>query len=344
MSVLPSPRGPETFWLDNGAVVMRNDTRFHGKSLKNGGTTLQGVVAAIKEIEALYTGMDPKFLTVNTRVSPTFVKELLSLLPEHVKVVGMPDFIGLAEESGAVVAMPYSDGVGSGDSVKVTFKLHNASGQTGLPGKINWTLPPGWTSSPSEWNHGPVPLGSNLKQVVTFTPPVGTTTGSVSIVYQDSRFRWKKELNLTTFPNATTVTDCESAAGWTALNGASVTMDREMIKVTPQTAWTRSDYFGSGRAVVNTGRVTFPLKQIDFSRKPILKITTPDLNGSGAIIGLLNAKGVWKKCAEGGVGTCSIDLAPVTKWDGTQEVALTLDPATRFGSLVRIRSIKVCYP
>jgi hypothetical protein len=344
MSVLPSLRGPETFWLDNGAVVMRNDKRFHGKSQKNGGTTLQGVVDAIKEIEAQYPGMDPKFLTVNTRVSPTFVKEILSLLPEHVKVVGMPDFIGLAEESGAVVALPYSDGVGSGDSVKVKFQLHNASGQTGLPGKITWTLPPGWKSSLSEWNHGPVPVGSNLKQVVTFTPPAGTTNGSSSFVYQDSRFRWKKEFFLTTYPKGSTVTDCDSTAGWTAANGAAVTMDRDMIKVTPKTVRTRSAYFGSGKSFANTGRVTFPLQQIDFSRKPILKITIPDLNGSGTTIGLLNAKGVWKKYAEGGLGTSSIDLAAVTQWTGTQEVTLTLDPATRYGSLVRIRSIKVCYP
>ena len=344
MSVLPSVRGPETFWLDNGAVVMRNDKRFHGKSQKNGGTTLQGIVDAIKEIEEQYPGMDPKFLTVNTRVSPTFVKELQSLLPEHVKIVGMPDFIGLAEESGAVVAMPYSDGVGSGDRVKVKFQLHNASGLTGLPGKITWTLPPGWTSSPSEWNHGSVPVGSNLKQVVTFTPPAGLTNGSVSIVYQDSRFRWKKEFSLTTYLKSTTVTDCDSEAGWIASNGASVTMDRDMIKVTPKAVRTRSEYFGSGRGVANTGRVTFPVKQIDFSRKPILKITTPDLNGSGTTIGLLNAKGVWKKCAEIGVGTCSIDVATITQWTGTQDGILTLDPTTRFGSLVRIRSIKVCYP
>lgn len=344
MSVLPSTRGPETYWLDNGAVVVRNDSRFHGKSQKNGGTTLQGIVAAIKEIVAQYPGKDPKFLTCNTRVSPTFVKELQSMLPENVMIVGMPDFIGLAEEAGAVVAVPYSDGVGSGDSVKVKFQLHNPSGQTGLPGKITWTLPPGWTSSPADWDHGPIPVGSNLKRVVTFTPPGGSTNGSASFVYQDSRFRWKKGFSLTTYPRTTTVTDCDSVAGWTASNGASVAMERDMIKVTPQKARTRSDYFENGRSVADTGRVTFPLKQIDFSRKPILKITIADLNGSGTTIGLLNSKGVWKQYAEIGQGASSIDLATVTQWAGTQDVTLTLDPATRFGSLVRIRSIKVCYP
>jgi hypothetical protein len=344
MSVLPSVRGPETFWLDNGAVVVRMDSRFHGKSQKNGKTTLQGIVSDIKEIEEQYPGMNPKFLTCNTRVSPTFVKELQGMLPEKVVVVGMPDFIGLAEESGALVAMPYSDGVGSGDSVKAKFQLHNASGQTGKPGKVTWTLPPGWTSSPAEWDHGPVPLGSNLKQVVTFTPPEGTTNGSALIVYQDSRFRWKKDFPLTTYPKAVTVTDCDSTAGWTALKGAAVSMERDMVRITPQTARTRTDYFESGRSVANSGRVTFPLKQIDFSRKPILKITVPDLNGSGTTLGLLNEKGVWKKCAEAGVGTCSIDLATVTKWAGIQDITLTLDPVTLFGSLVRIRNIKVCYP
>ena len=96
--------------------------------------------------------------------------------------------------------------------------------------------------------------------------------------------------------------------------------------------------------MANTGRVTFPLKQIDFSRNPILKITLPDHNGNGTTIGLLNEKGVWKKCAEISEGTSSIDLATVTKWAGRQTITLTLDPVTRFGSLVRIRNIKVCYP
>jgi hypothetical protein len=344
MSVLPSPRGPETFWLDNGAVVVRNDKRFHGKSQKNGGTTHQSILAGIKEIEAEFPGIDPKFLTINTRVSPTFVKELMGMLPKHVMVVGMPDFIGLAEESGAVVAMPYSDGVGNGDQMKVKFQLHNPSGHTGKPGIVTWTLPAGWTASPKEWNHGPVPLGSNLKQVVTFTPPVGITNGTATFVYQDSRFGWKKEFSLTTYPQSTTFTDCESTEGWTASNGALLTMERDMIKVTPQTTRTRSDYFESGRSVINTGRVTFPLKQIDFSRKPILKITLLDLNGNGTIIGFLNDKGVWKKYAEVGQGTCSVDLATLTKWVGKQDLTLTLDPSTRFGSFVRVRNIKVCYP
>ncbi len=344
MSTLPSPRGPETYWLDNGAVVVRNDKRFHGKSQKNGKTTQQGILSDIKEIEAEYPGLDPKFLTINTRVSPTFVKELMGMLPKNVEVVGMPDFIGLAEESGALVAKPYSDGVGAGDSVKVRFQLHNPSGQSGKPGKVTWTLPSGWTSSPAEWDHGPVPQGSNLKQVVTFTPPAGTSPGNARIVYQDSRFRWKKDFSLTTYPKAVNVTDCDSTTGWTALNGASLTVDRDMIKVTPPAGRTRSDYFESGRSVAKSGRVTLPLKQIDFSCKPILKITVPDLNGSGTIIGLLDEKGVWKKCGDAGVGTTSIDLAAITKWKGTQEITLTLDPVTLYGSFARVRNIKVCYP
>ena len=344
MSTMPSPRGPETYWLDNGAVVMRNDKRFHGKSQKNGKTTHEGILSDIKEIEAAYPGLDPKFFTINTRVSPTFVKELMGMLPKHVEVVGMPDFIGLAEESGAVVAKPYSDAVGAGDSVKVRFQLHNPSGQSGDAGKVKWTLPPGWTSSPAEWDHGPVPLGSNLQQVVTFTAPAGASSGSANIVYQDSRFRWKKDFSLTVYPKADTITDCDSTTGWTALDGASVTMDRNMILLTPQTARHRSEYFGSGRAVGKSGRVTIPLKQIDFSRNPILKVTVPDLSGSGTVIGLLDEKGVWRKCGEASVGTTSIDLAAVTKWKGSQEITLTMDPVSLYGRFVRVRNIMVCYP
>ena len=345
MSVTPTARGPETFWLDNGAVVVRNDSRFHGNSQKNGKTTLQGIVAAIKEIVAQYPGIDPKFLTCNTRVSPTFVKELQSLLPANVMIVGMPDFIGLAEESGALVAVPYSDGVGSGDSVKVSFELHNASGATGQAGKVTWTLPPGWKSSSSEWNHGPIPVGSNLKHVVTFTPPEGITSGTVSIGYKDSRFRWKKEFFLTTYPQSATVTDCHSAEEWNASGGASVSLDRSMIKITPRLIQARCDFFGKNRVEMNNGRVTFPLPNLDFSRKPILKIHVPDQGSEGTTVGILDEKGAYKKgAALNGVGTFSIDLNALTKWSGTRKVTLAIDPCRNFGRYVRIRSLKVCYP
>ena len=250
-----------------------------------------------------------------------------------------------AEESGALVAVPFSDGVGSGDSIKVSFELHNAVGTTGGAGKVTWTLPAGWKASPEAWSHGPVPAGSNLKQVVTFTPPEGMTKGAVSISYKDSRFPWEKEFFLTTYPRGSTVTDCHSAEDWTVSVGASVSMDRGMIKIAPQSARARCDYFAANRMGKDTGRVTLPLKKIDFSRKPILKITIADQDGDGTVIGLLDEKSGWKKCVEtSGVDTCSIDLATVTKWDGVKEVTLTLDPVTKFGSYSRIRSIKVCYP
>lgn len=344
MSLLPGAHGPETSWLDNGTAMVRMDERFHGKSQKNGKTTPESVLTSIQEIVAKYPGKDPKFLTINTRLSPTMVKTIQGLLPANVQIVGMPDFIGLATESGAVAAVPFSDGVGSGDSLKVSFDLHNALGATGRPGKVTWTLPAGWKASPAEWSHGPVLTGSNLKQVVTFTPPEGMTSGTVSIGYKDSRFQWEKELLLTTYPKGITVSDCQFAEGWTASGGASVGMDRGLIKITPSKGRDRYEYF-MDRVDKPTGRVTLALKQIDFSRKPILKINIADQNGVGTIIGLIDEKQAWKRCLEtGGDDIFSIDLATVTKWNGLKDTTLTLDPVTKFGSYCRIRSIKVCYP
>jgi len=344
MSLLPGGHGPETYWLDNGTAVVRMDEHFHGKSQKNGKVTPESVITSIQEIMAQYPGKDPKFLTFNTRVSPTMIKTIQRLLPANVQIVGMPDFIGLATESGAVAAVPFSDGVGSGDSLKVSFEIHNALGETGDAGKVTWILPTGWTSSPVEWSHGPVPAGSNLKQVVTFTPPEGMTSGKVSIGYKDSRFRWEKEFFLATYPKGITVSDCQSAEGWTAAGGASVGMDRGLIKITPQKGRNRYEYF-MDRVGKATGRVTLALKQVDFSRKPVLKINFADQDGAGTIVGLLNEKQAWKKCIEtGGVDVFTIDLATVTNWNGVKDMTLTLDPVTKFGSYSRIRSIKVCYP
>jgi len=344
MSILSGGGASENYWLDNGCPVVRLDHKLYSVWGHDGKSTPESIVETIKVCAAKHPEKGPYFLTVNCRFAPTFLKAVQDQLPANFVVVGMPDFIALAQEAGAVVALPISDAVGSGDSLKVSFELHNASGTTGDPGKVSWTLPPGWKSSPEAWVHESVPQGGNLKKIVIFTPPAGMTLGTAVIGYKDSRFGWDKEISLTTYPQGITVSDCDSTNGWTAVDGAAVCMERGMIKITPKTALSRHDAT-SGTKIQNNGRVTFSMKQINFSRKPILKINIPDQDSSATKIGVTNEAGQYKPCATfGGVGTCSIDLSAVTKWIGTKNLTLNIDPATSHGSYVRIRSIKVCYP
>ena len=66
---------------------------------------------------------------------------------------------------------------------------------------------------------------------------------------------------------------------------------------------------------------------------------------SSALAGVTDETGQYKQLATAGApGTCSIDLSAVTKWTGTKDLTLCIDPAAGYGSYVRIRSIKVCYP
>ncbi len=345
MSVLPSgTNASETYWLDNGCPVVRLDRGLFSVWQADGKSTPESIVAAIKAAAAKKPVKGPQFLTCNCRFAPTFLKAVQELLPENIVVVGMPDFIALAQEAGAVTALPFSDAVGSGDSINVSFELHNASGTTGRKGKVSWTLPPGWKSSMDAWVHEAVPQGGNLKKIVTFTPPAGMTSGTAVIGYKDSRFDWDNEIILTTYPQGITVSDCVSTEGWTATNGAAVCVDRGMLKITPKTVIGRHDY-SSGTRIENNGRVSCALKQIDFSRKPVLKINIPDQDSSGTRIGVTDETGQYKQCASTSVpGTCSIDLSVVTKWTGTKDLTLNIDPATGHGRYVRIRSIKVCYP
>jgi hypothetical protein len=339
MSVLPDgTNASETYWLDNGCPVVRLDRGLFSVWQSDGKSTPESIVASIKAAAAKHPEKGPQFLTCNSRFAPTFLKAVQELLPENVAMVGMPDFIALAQEAGAVTALPFSNAVGSGDSLKVSFELHNASGTTGKAGKMSWTLPPGWKSSPEAWAHEAVPQGGNLKKVVTLTPPVGMTSGTAVIGYKDSRFGWEKELCLTTYPHGTRVSDCESTEGWTAKDGAAVCVDRGMLKITPRTVLGRHDAT-SGTKIENNGRVSCPLKQIDFSRKPFLIINIPDQDSSGTKIGVTDGAGQYKECKLIGG---SIDLSAATKWTGTQDLTLSIDPATSHGKYVRIRSIKVC--
>ena len=345
MSVLPgATNASETYWLDNGCPVVRLDRGLFSVWQADGISTPESIAAAIKAAAAKHPEKGPQFLTCNCRFSPTFLKEVQELLPENVVIVGMPDFIALAQEAGAVTALPFSNAVGSGDSIKVSFELHNAAGATGSKGKVSWTLPPGWTSSPETWAHEAIPKGGNLKKTVTLTPPAEMTSGNAVIGYRDSRFGWKKELILTTYPHGASVSDCQSMEGWTATNGAAVCVDRGMLKITPKTVLGRHDYM-LGTRIENNGRVSCALKQIDFSRKPVLKINIPDQDSSGTRIGVTDETGQYRQCASTSVpGTCSIDLSAVTKWTGTKDLTLSIEPATGHGRYVRIRSVKVCYP
>ena len=345
MSVLPNGSAAyETYWLDNGCPIVRLDRGLFSVWGHDGKSTPESIVASIKAAAAKHSEKGPQFLTCNSRFSPTFLKLVKELLPENVVLVGMPDFIALAQEAGAITALPFSNAVGSGDSIKVSFELHNASGTTGSPGKVTWTLPPGWKSSPETWVHESVPKGGNLRKIVTLTPPAEMTSGTAVFAYKDSRFGWGKEMFLTTYPHGTSVTDCESTEGWKATDGAAVCLERGMIKLTPKTVLGRHDAT-SGTRIENNGRVSFALKQIDFSRKPILKITIPDQDSSATKIGVTDESGQYKQCSPSGEGkTSSIDLSAATKWTGTKDITLSIDPATSHGKYVRIRSIKVCYP
>jgi GxGYxYP putative glycoside hydrolase C-terminal domain len=345
ISVLPSEtKSSETYWLDNGCPVVRLDGGLFSVWQKDGKSTPESLVASIRAAADKHPEKGPQFLTCNSRFSPTFLKAVHDLLPANVVMVGMPDFIALAQEAGAVNALPFSNAVGSGDDIKVTFELHNASGATGDAGTVSWTLPPGWKSSPDSWRHGSVPQGTCLKQTVTWTPPANLTSGTVLIGYGDSRFAWKKELALTTYPQAANVSNCESLNGWTATDGASILIDRGMLKVVPRVGLERHD-FTNGERIPNNGRVSCALKQIDFSRKPVLKINFPDQDSHGSKIGLIDEVGQYKECANFSVvGVCFIDLSSATKWTGTKDLTLCIDPASGYGRYARIRSIKVFYP
>lgn len=344
MSILPNGTHPsETYWLDNGCPVIRLDRGLFSVWGKDGKSTPESIVAALKAAAAKTPLKGPQFLTCNSRFSPTFLKKVKELLPPNFEIVGMPDFIALAQEAGAVTAVPFSGAVGGGDSIKVSFELHNPAGTTGDPGKVTWTLPPGWKSSPEVWDHASVPQGGSLKKTITFTPPADMTAGTAVIGYKDSRFGWDKEIALTTYPHGATVSDCESVEGWKVSEGATVGIDRGMIRITPKTALSRHDSRTAPR-IENNGRASFTLKQVDFSRKPVLKITIPDQDSSAIRIGVADEAGQYKQCQPSiSDKTYSIDLEAATKWTGTKDLTLMIDPALGYGSYVRIRSIKICY-
>ena len=332
----------ETFWLDNGMPVVRMVREL--RLWENNGVSTPEVIAAnIQATAAQQPGNGPKFITANSRLSPTVYKAVMDLLPANFVNVGTPDFIGLAEEAGAVAVVPYADAVGSGDSVKMSIELHNVSGATGGAGTVSWALPPGWSSSPAQWTHGAVTQGSNLKQVVSFTPPAGMSTDSAAITFSDSRFTWSKQVVLATYGDGRTVTDCESTSGWISSGSASVAMDGGMLKVTPMQGMTRWEY-RNGTQIANNGRLSFPIGNVDFTRGPVLTINLADSDVPSSAIGVTDSDGNYKQLVSAGYPRIyTVRLATQTGWTGLKNLQLNIDPVKTYGHSISLQAVKLSY-
>ncbi|MEY4242772.1 MAG: hypothetical protein RLZZ245_357 [Verrucomicrobiota bacterium] len=342
MTLLPNDIGTsETFWLDNGMPVVRMVPQLRLWE-NNGVSTPETIVANIQATAAQQPGNGPKFITANSRLSPTTYKAVMDLLPANFVNVGMPDFIGLAEEAGAMAVVPYADAVGSGDSVKMSIELHNVSGTTGGAGTVCWTLPPGWSSSPAQWTHGAVTQGFNLKQVVSFTPPAGMSIGTASITFSDSRFTWSKEVLLKTYGDGRTITDCEATSDWTSSGGASVAMDDGMLKVAPMQGLTRWEY-KNGTQITNNGRVSFPIGNVDFTRNPVLTIHVADSDARSSAIGVTDENGTYKSLVTAGYPRIYTVSLAGTRWTGLKNLQLHIDPVKTDGSSLSLRAVKLSY-
>jgi len=336
----------ENHWMEDGTPFVIPATGICDLYDGDGVSTPASVAAAIQAVAAAHPEAGPSngpfFITCNIRFTPTFYKAVRDLLPaDQFLLVAMPDFIGLAQEASGFAVVPYANGVGSGDTLNVSLELHNAVGATGSAGSITWTLPPGWSSSPTNWVHGTVATGTNLKQVVTFTPPAGMTTGTTSIKFSDSRVGWNRTLLVNTYPQGATVTNCTDTSGWTASGSASVSMDNGMVKVLPMQGVRRPDFI-EGLSGAN-GRVSLPLGRVDFTRQPYLEVNIPDQDSNQTKIGVSNSSTNKQLLSTSLNKSNVLDLAALTAWTGVQNLTLTLDPVTNYGTYLRVQAVKVHY-
>jgi autotransporter-associated beta strand protein len=309
----------------------------------------------IREVAAAHPeagpGKAPYFLTCNVRFSPTFYKQVIDLLnppnqasPYQFKLVGMPDFLGLAHEAGAFTVVPYAEGVGAGDTLQVALTLRKpveTPANYGNAGTVSWTLPDGWTSVPASWNHDAVAAGTTATQIVTLIPPSTLTNGTVNITFRDDRVSWTRSLVVKTYQGGTTVTNGAATTGWTPSAGAAVQMENGMVKVRPSQELRRSDYTRRGDTQVDNGRVSLPLGKVDLSRQPFLEINIPDQDSGDTRIGVASSTAnFFVNDVPKGTFMSSLGVLGTT---GVQDLTLTIDPARRHGRYVAVRAVKVHY-
>ncbi len=336
---------PLNQWMDDGTPVFFPDHSLFslweepssGIDCSSQQAMAKAIAARIVSVADKHADELPYFLTLNIRWSPTVYRMVMDLLPRgRFRVVGMPDFIALAQEAGALAVRPLVTGVGSNGTLAVDIRLHNLSGTTGAAGAIRWNLPVGWSAQEEQWAHGPVAKGTTLSHRLLLTAPRFAERGVAQVSFSDSRVpAVTRSLRLSTHPDGSLLSDGSSQTGWHASGGAALAVRDGRVVITPATvvqdSWRQ-------KAPESNGRATFALGKMDFARLPILEVHLP-ANFSKTCIGVSNGDRHVQLAETSAPGVFTFDLAKMTKWTGVTDAVLTIDPGVTWGFHVELGPI-----
>ena len=279
----------------------------------------------------------PLFLTLNIRWRPQILAQVAARLPsDRFQVVGMPDFIALAQEAGRLAVKADVDGIAPGGSVGIDVAVRNPTSAELPAGIVSWQLPVAWGGSQGTWKHPPVMARSLVRYHLTLKAPVDLPPGPTAIIFDLDQVPAKKHrVELMGYADSRRVVPGNPAPDWKVGQGATVRMTPNGIIVMPATIV--EDHWRK-KAPERNGEARISLGKLDLARGPVVDIDLQD-NDSHTRIYLDDGKKAVLVADTDISERLSIDVAEKTGWKGQKEVSLVIAPGVFWGRRVTVAQI-----
>ena len=340
------PRNKLNYWMDDGTPVIFPDrSLFSLWEEPLSGIDCASETAMARDIARRIIGVadrvaeSPFFLTLNIRWSARVLALVAAQLPpERFTVVGMPDFIALAQEAGSFAVNAPVVGTAGGGPAAIDLMLRNPGTATLQAGRISWHLPEGWRASEDSWSYANVSPHAVESKRITLTAPAGFTSGEAIIRFADTRVpAVERRVVLSGYARSRLITAGRSVDGWMCSGGAQIGMDEGRATIKPAVI---AKDFWKKKAPEQNGQVRLALGKIDMERNPVLEIDLADNCGKTRILVDDGSKAV--QVVETDIpGRTIIDLRAKTAWRGDQDLAVLIAPGVTWGYHVRLGSIAV---
>jgi len=310
-------------WLDDGTPVLTADSSLFYYNL-DPADPIADLASRVRKVADRNPA--PFFILCYGGVGPglfPYIQGLREALPaEQFEIIGADDMVTLARQAGQFSVQPMALGVSPGQTMDIELAVRNPDGETRQPGTVTLRLPEGWTATPAEWEHGPVPMGETLRETVTLT--ASGTPGPTYITATDSRTGATRRLPVSVYAGSQTIGDFTTGEGWRE-TGATLRLEEGCGVIT-----TPGPYASIRRTVT-----------IDFDRDPVLEIDVRETGGAWAL--KLNdgtlPMDINLQTDTPATGLRAYDLATAVGWKGSKSCEVILfaigqGTSTRVGRLV----------
>ena len=343
-----NPANRLNYWTDEGVPLIIPERSLFGRwedpksgvDVTSDESQVSDLANRIKSV-ADKRNVVPLFLSLNIRWRPTILARVAAKLPpERFQVVGMPDFIALAQEAGRLAVKADVLGIVPGEVFSINVAVRNPSSVELPAGTVSWQLPAAWGGAQGTWAHPTVKARSLIRHHLVFQAPDNLRPGLDVINFSlDQVPAMRHRVEMMGYADGRRVWPSDPAPEWKVAQGATVRMTDNGILIVPATI---VDDHWRTKAPERNGEARVSLGILDLAREPTLDIDLRDNDGHTRIY-LDDGKKSVLVADTDLTERLSIKVAEVTGWKDAKNVSLVIAPGVFWGKRVILGSIDLHY-